>query len=497
MRKIKWLKKSLAFSLAALISIASAAPAFAQQASQPVRTLTMDTRSYQMSPGNIYDVRAAVAGPGLKQEEVRVTSSRDGIAKVQRIAGTNKYRITGVKEGVAYIISEVNGVHASVKVTVKKGVKPAGEACRSVSIVGYGSQTSATEMRAVWIPYMSLDMSAASDQSEAAFQKKFDGLVSQAKSSGINTLIVHVRPFGDSLYPSQYFPWSHLLTGTQGKAPGYDPLAYMVQATHKAGMKFHAWVNPLRISLRGLPVSLSSDNPYTVWAKDSQKSNWTMEWSGEKYYNPGVSQVRDYLVKGVQEIVQNYEVDGVQFDDYFYPTQAASLDSIAYSASGTKLSLAQWRMQNINQLVSQTYSAIKQAKPSVIFGISPQANIQNDLNMGADVHTWASQPGYVDYLCPQLYVNAQNTGMPFDATALTWRQMVKNSNTKLYFGLALYKAGSSVDGGSWLSSSSIIAGQIEKGRTMGADGFMLYSAAYLNHTQTQEEMKQVKKLLGV
>lgn len=342
---------------------------------------------------------------------------------------------------------------------------------------------------------MSLDMSGQADRSEAAFRKKFDTLVAQAKNSGMNTLIVHVRPFGDSLYPSAYYPWSHLLTGTQGTSPGYDPLAYMIQATHQAGLKFHAWVNPLRVSLKGLPKSFSSDNPAVIWKNDASKQNWTMEWNGEWYYNPGISEVRDRIVSGVREIVQNYDVDGVQFDDYFYPTTASTIDSVSYLASGTSLSVADWRRQNINTLVSQVYAAVKQTKSAVLFGISPQANLQNNRNMGADVATWGSQAGYVDYLCPQLYVNSSNAVMPFDATAVTWRKLVTNPNVKLYFGLALYKADSNVDGGTWMTPGSVMAYQIQKSRSLGSNGFMLYSAAFLENSQTTSEMAQVKKLL--
>ena len=496
MAKAGRFKKMLALLLGACLTVTGSGIAYAQSAVQPVRTLTMDTRSYQMAPGNIYDFRAAVSGPGLEQEKVEVYSSRDGIAKVSRIAGTNKYRITGAKEGVTYVMARINGVHASIKVTVQKGVKQHGEACRSISIVGYNTPVSQSEMRAVWIPYMSLDMSASADKSEAAFQKKFDAMVRQAKNSGMNALIVHVRPFGDSLYPSQYFPWSHLLTGTQGQNPGYDPLAYMVKATHAAGLEFHAWVNPLRVQLRSLPTALSASNPAVQWAADPQKKNWTMQWEGETYFNPGVAQVREQLVAGVQEIVKNYDVDGVQFDDYFYPTQSSSLDSVSYLASGTTLSLAEWRMQNINTLVSQVYRSIKAVKPQVAFGISPQANFQNNRNMSADVATWATQPGYVDYLCPQLYVGFDHAVMPYNATALEWRSLVKNANVKLYFGLALYKVGSDADGGSWKGSGTILSRQVQNGRTMGMDGFMLYSLPYLEHEQTRDEMKNLQAILN-
>ena len=108
------------------------------------------------------------------------------------------------------------------------------------------------EMRGIWIPFMSLDMKGT-DYSESAFKSKFDNIVEQSKAYGLNTLVVHVRPYGDSLYPSEIFPWSHLLTGTQGNNPGFDPLAYMVEKTHAEGLEFHAWVNPLRIQSKETP----------------------------------------------------------------------------------------------------------------------------------------------------------------------------------------------------------------------------------------------------
>lgn len=498
---MKLLKKLVAAALVMTTMAFGSASAFAAEETadtRPVRTLTMDTRSYNMSPGNIYDFRAKVDGPGLTQANVKVYSSRDGIAKVARVPNTDKYRVTGLAEGVTYVTSEINGVHASIKVTVQKGVKQYGEATRSVSIVGYDMDGTTTnqEMRAVWVPYMSLDMSKETDKSESAFRRKFDGIIAQSKNSGMNTLIVHVRPFGDSLYPSQYFPWSHLLTGTQGVNPGFDPLAYMVKATHDAGLQFHAWVNPLRVQLPNYPPVLSGDNPYSKWKSDSGKANWTMDYESKKYYNPAIPEVRKLIADGVKEIVQNYDVDGVQFDDYFYPTQDGSIDKVSYVASGTSMSLLSWRTQNINQLVAQVYQSVKAAKPNVVFGISPQGNVSNDLAMGADVYTWTSQSGYLDYICPQIYWNFDHPTLPFNKSLAQWKSMVTNPDVKLYTGLALYKAGSSVDSGTWLKNNDIIAKQIQMTRDQGLPGFMIYAYDYLNSSQTKAEMQNVTALLN-
>ncbi|HEX3040336.1 MAG TPA: family 10 glycosylhydrolase, partial [Caproiciproducens sp.] len=222
------------------------------------------------------------------------------------------------------------------------------------------------EMRAVWVPYMSLDMSHEADKSEKAFQKKFDAIIANAKKCNMNTLIVHVRPFGDALYKSSYYPWSHVVGGTQGVNPGYDPLAYMVSASHKAGLKIHAWINPLRVQIASTPSILAQENPYNTWIGDTSKTGWVVESGSGKYYNPAYTQVRRLIADGAKEIAKNYGVDGIQFDDYFYPTQDAAFDKTAYEdyctsaqKSGTPLSLQEWRRANVNALVSLVYSEIK------------------------------------------------------------------------------------------------------------------------------------------
>ena len=135
------------------------------------------------------------------------------------------------------------------------------------------------------------------------------------------------------------------------------------------------------------------------------------------------------------------------------------------------MTLPQWRIANINTLVSGVYSAIKSINPQVQFGISPQGNITNDLNMGADVETWASQKGYVDYLCPQIYVNFDHPLLPFHQTADQWRQMTTAEGVKLYIGLAVYKAGSEdADSGTWNGKTDILQREIEYSRSLGCDG---------------------------
>ena len=356
------------------------------------------------------------------------------------------------------------------------------------------------ELRGVWVPFMSLTM--GEDQSESAFREKFTNIVAVAKEKGMNALIVQVRPFSDALYPSERYPWSHILTGTQGKDPGYDPLAIMVELSHTAGMQLHAWINPLRVRTSATPAALAENNPASQWKQSPDQTDWTVETDTGLCMNPAYAEVRQYIADGAAEIAANYAVDGIQFDDYFYPTQDASFDETAYAAyvtaaksSGEALSLSEWRISNINSLVASVYAAIKNANPDVVFGISPQGNLQNDLGMAADVSTWGAISGYVDYLCPQMYVSLQNQALPYADTLDAWRALVKNTNTKLYVGLAVYKAGSDADDGSWQESDDILSQQVLLGRKAECDGFLFYSWEYLEKEQTEQEVANVMKVL--
>lgn len=355
------------------------------------------------------------------------------------------------------------------------------------------------ELRAVWIPYMS---------TQNITREKIDVMVDRCRELGANAIIFHVRAFGDALYPSQYFPRSHFQTGTQGVEPadGFDPLGYMVERAHANGMQLHAWVNPLRIQLEGghTPEVLADSNPYMKWRNDGIPFNdhWVVDYNGGKFYNPGVPEVRDLISNGVAELAANYNIDGVHWDDYFYPAEDESFDdSVAYGrylADGGSLSLREWRTENINTLVKDCYNKVKAADGQCVFGISPAGNIENCLAAGADIYKWGSTPGYVDYLCPQIYWTFSSTVAPFDGRCADWRALVTSDSVKLYVGLALYKAGSDADGGKWLASERNIADQIEYIRSNGidADGFMIYSYEYLDAEQTAAEVGHIREALS-
>lgn len=381
----------------------------------------------------------------------------------------------------------------------ERAVKESGQASSSaVPSASPASQTGEAEeetLVGVWVPYFSLD---TAEHTQEAFEEHYRQIAQTAQEKGINAMFVHVRPFSDALYPSAYYPWSHILTGTQGRDPGYDPLQFMIDTTHQLGMEFHAWINPLRVKTAETPAALADNNPYGTLGAESP--GYFMEYDGGVYLNPAYPAVRSLIAGGAAEIAQNYDVDGIHFDDYFYPSEDASLDSAAYEAYTQTveqpLPLLEWRAANINAMVAQVYESVKAAREEVVFGISPQGNIQNDQAMGADVKTWAAVPGYVDYLAPQLYFSFENQALPYQQALEEWAALPRHQGLKLYAGLALYKAGTDADGGTWLTRDNIIALQAEAALNAGYQGVILYSSEYLDAAQAAKELENAMAVLG-
>lgn len=355
--------------------------------------------------------------------------------------------------------------------------------------------THGDELVGLWVPYMSLSIE---NRNQEAFKENFIKIADSAAEKGINALFVHVRPFCDALYRSEYYPWSHILTGEQGRSPGFDPLEFMLEYTHAKGMEFHAWLNPLRVKTAETPAELSDDNPYNILYNDHPY--YFMEYAGGIYLDPAYPYVRSLIADGAAEIAERYAVDGIHFDDYFYPTQDVEPDREAYAlyieAVQEPLPLIEWRRANISAMVQEVYEKIKTAAPGVQFGISPQGNIENDENMGADVKAWCAVPGYVDYICPQLYYSFENPALGYGEALEQWLSLTKHENIKMYIGLALYKAGSDSDSGTWQLSDDIISRQIAAARAENCAGVVLYSSAYIDTEQTAREVANAVALLS-
>ena len=332
----------------------------------------------------------------------------------------------------------------------------------------------AGEWRAVWVSY--LEWAGMDFSSEEAFRAGAAALMDNCLSIGLNTVIVQVRPFGDALYRSRLFPWSHVCTGEQGKDPGFDPLDVLITEAHSRGLSLEAWVNPYRLrSSAKMPAVLA----------ESSLANTHPEWVcavGEGLYlNPALPEAADYVVQGVAELVQNYAVDGIHFDDYFYPTTDPALDAAQFVSSGAG-NLDEWRRQNVTALVKAAHDAVKAADATLRFGVSPQGNPDNDLSeQYSDVRAWLTAEGedaVVDYLCPQVYwgygytLRSGSTRFAFENIVPEWLAMPRAASTALYFGLGAYRVGSG-DGGAnedslsqWCTGSAL-ARQVDDLRRLG------------------------------
>lgn len=352
------------------------------------------------------------------------------------------------------------------------------------------------EMRGVWISYMELTMENEKDKSEKRFTEKFQEIAENCKQLGYNTLVVQVRPFCDALYKSDYFPWSHILTGEQGKNPNYDPLKIICDVCREKNLDIHAWLNPYRISTQSIPSELSDDNPY---AKDNSIGFRTKSGT---YLDPSNESARKLIIDGIEEIVRNYDIDAIQFDDYFYPADIKDEDNTQYkeyinSCNHDSMSLEEWRKSNVNLLISEAYLCIHKINNKTKFGISPQGNINNNELLYADVNLWCETSGYIDYICPQIYFSLENPALTFEESLESWCELEFAGGVDLYVGLAGYKAGTDDDEGTWLDNDDILAQEYDIiCNNKKANGFMMYSYASLSSSDGKKEMENLHNKLN-
>lgn len=337
------------------------------------------------------------------------------------------------------------------------------------------------EWRAVWVSY--LEFAEMDFSSESAFRADAAALMDNCLSLGLNTVIAQVRPFGDALYRSSLFPWSHLCTGVQGQDPGFDPLDVLLTEAHARGLSLEAWVNPYRLrSSASMPPVLAESSLLNAHPE------WVCTVNEGAYLNPAIPEAADYVVQGVAELVQNYAVDGIHFDDYFYPTTDPSIDAAQFAASG-ETDLTAWRRANVTRLVKAAHDAVKAADPTLRFGVSPQGNPDNDRNeQYTDLSVWLTASGadaVVDYLCPQIYwgygytLSSGSTRFAFENITAEWLALPRAESTALYFGLGAYRVGVG-DGGAnadsvsqWCTGSALTR-QVTDLRSAGAGGWALY-----------------------
>ena len=365
------------------------------------------------------------------------------------------------------------------------------------------------ELRAVWVNYNELSMKTYENGgTEQDFRAKAMKMCENIRADGLNTVIVQVRPFCDAFYPSEYFPWSAYLTGTQGQAVAYDPLAVFIECAQAQNLSVQAWINPYRVLPSTEWTLLSADNPARKWYEAGKTENLLLTGEGI-YFNPASAEVQTLLLNGVREILENYAVSAIHLDDYFYPTTDYAVDAesfAAYLAAGGTLSQDDWRRENVSAFVSALYATVKAVNPQVQVVISPGGDLERNYNtLYADVALWAREPGYVDVLLPQLYYGFENEKKPFEATALEWANLQYADGVSLCYGLAAYKCGKTdayagTGETEWTAHTDILARQVSFCRTLPhCDGFAFftYSSIYQQNSEeiVKKEWKNLKNML--
>lgn len=360
------------------------------------------------------------------------------------------------------------------------------------------------ELRAAWIAtFTNIDWPVRT-QTPAQQQAGLNTILTHHMETGMNTVYLQVRSQCDALYPSSIEPWSADLTGAQGRAPNplWDPLQFAIEESHKRGMELHAWLNPYRAAsninnIAGFHASHVS-KVHPEWTINVATSATTTV----QILNPGLPQVRDYITSVVVDIVNRYDVDGIHFDDYFYPqpVSGASInDNAAYEADprgfpNTTTGRADWRRDNVNLLIHRVNDTIKALKPWVKFGVSPTGIYRNSTNpaigtptsglehyttLYCDSRKWLQQ-GWIDYLAPQVYWYIGQPGADYSKIVPWWND---NANGRhIYIGMAGYKVNDPAQGTAW-ANPSMIPNEVRLNRSYAnVKGQAIYNTSSLRST---------------
>jgi uncharacterized lipoprotein YddW (UPF0748 family) len=326
-----------------------------------------------------------------------------------------------------------------------------------------------TQMRGVWVSTTkNLDFPTKQTKDAEKLKAETDEILDNCQRLGFNAVFLQVRDSSNAIYKSDIYPWSEYLTGSQGVAPSddFDPLEYWVEAAHKRNIQLHAWINPYRVTNNTVTSlsQLADGNP----AKEHPE--YCVKYSnGNYYYDPALPEVRQLVTDGVKEIITRYDVDGIHMDDYFYPGKDFN-DSSSYAKYGDDEDKADWRRNNVDTLITQLRDTIKSYNSNIQFGISPcgiWANKDDNAlgsdtrgkgsydNLYADTRKWALE-GWIDYIAPQVYWEMGYAAADYKTVTDWWVDTLKNCDTKLYIGLADYKAVGVTDTSSrWYNAKAI------------------------------------------
>lgn len=353
-----------------------------------------------------------------------------------------------------------------------------------------------------WITYKEIEKLCNESENEEQFKNNIKNIFITLKKYKVNNIFLHMRAFDDCFYSSSIFCVSNYCKDKQGNLK-FDILKNFIEIANEYNISVHAWLNPYRIR---------NDNNIDKIPKNSYAGELLTENSNDEriivsensiYYNPAYQEVQNYVLSGIREILENYDVSGIHLDDYFYPTTNEEIDKKIYNdyiRNGGVLNLADFRRNAVNSLISSIYSLVKSYDENLLVSISPSADIEKNYNNSyADVKLWAQSNSYIDILIPQLYYGYNHSTMPFNDLLNEWMAL-QNDNTKIVIGLAVYKAGfediyAQEGNNEWIENYDIIAKQISYANSVNAFGWSYFSSSYLYENMSEHLEKEKSNII--
>ena len=350
------------------------------------------------------------------------------------------------------------------------------------------------ETRAIFVSYIELNKYIKGNDYEIS-KRNIRKIIKNIKSLKCNTIILQVRSASDAIYKSNIYPLSLNIVNTEYD-DYYDVLDYFIKESHKSNVKVIAWINPYRIRTTCDKTTITEKNPaYKYLDTDIVYINNGI------YYNPSKQETEDLIVKGVEEVL-NYDVDGILFDDYFYPdNNIDKKDYEEYIKNNEFIEEKDYRLNIVNKMIKRVYKTCK--NKNIKFGISPDGNIDNNYNKNyADVKSWLKSNEYIDFIMPQIYYGFYNSTRDYIKVTKEWENLIENKDIELYIALAFYKVGmedkyAKSGFNEWIDNDNIIMREILLSRNLkNYKGFSLfrYENIFNEEIYTKTSIKEIENL---
>lgn len=350
------------------------------------------------------------------------------------------------------------------------------------------------ETRAIFVSYIELNKYIKGNNYEIS-KRNIRKIIKNIKNLKCNTIILQVRSASDAIYKSNIYPMSLNIVNTEYD-DYYDVLDYFIKESHKSNVKVIAWINPYRIRTTCDKTTITEKNPaYKYLDSDIVYINNGI------YYNPSKQETEDLIVKGVEEVL-NYDVDGILFDDYFYPdNNIDKKDYEEYIKNNEFIEEKNYRLNIVNKMIKRVYKTCK--NKNIKFGISPDGNIDNNYNKNyADVKSWLKSNEYIDFIMPQIYYGFYNSTRDYIKVTKEWENLIENKDIELYIALAFYKVGmedkyAKSGFNEWIDNDNIIMREILLSRNLkNYKGFSLfrYENIFNEEIYTKTSIKEIENL---